>query len=69
MPTTQVATLQTIWDCRWSRFRYRVGDANDRCQPEETWACVRHGDRRRVTEEECERCPYWEALPEPRRLN
>ena len=37
--------------------------------PEKLWVCIRLGERRGVTEEECERCPFWEALPEPAKLN
>lgn len=63
MTTTAVTTFQTIWDCRWSRPGYRVMNVEDHLQPEKLWVCVRTGDRRGVTEEECETCPYWEELP------
>jgi hypothetical protein len=55
------ATLQTIWDCRWSRLDPRAFDV-DELQPVNPWVCVRRGDRRPVTEEECESCPYWEEM-------
>ncbi len=29
MPSTAIKTLQTIWDCRWSRPGYRVIDVQD----------------------------------------
>ena len=58
--TVSAATLQTIWDCRWSRPGYRVVGVPDHLQPEKLWVCLRRGDRRGVTEEECENCPYWE---------
>jgi len=66
MPGTAVATLQTIWDCRWSRPGFRLFGASEQDQPETPWVCVRTGQRRAISEEECERCPYWEAVP-PRR--
>ena len=40
------ATLQTIWDCRWSRPGYRLMGVKDHLQPEELWVCVRTGERR-----------------------
>ena len=64
-----IATLQTIWDCRWSRPGYRVYGVQDHLQPEPLWVCVRRGERHGVTEEECEGCPQWEALPDPSRFN
>jgi hypothetical protein len=60
MSRTATATLQTIWDCRWSRPGYRVAGVEDHLQPEKRWVCVRGSDRRGVTEEECENCPHWE---------
>jgi hypothetical protein len=52
-----------MWDCRWSRPGYRVTGVLDHLQPETLWVCTRRGDRRAVTEEECENCPYWEEVP------
>jgi hypothetical protein len=63
MPYTSVATLQTIWDCRWSRPGYRLIGVEDHLQPEKLWVCIRTGERRGVTEEECENCPHWQGLP------
>ena len=57
------ATLQTVFDCRWSRPGYRVTGVPDHLQPESFWVCVRLGERRDVSAEECESCPYWEELP------
>lgn len=62
-----IATLQTIWDCRWSRPGYRVLGVQDHLQPEKRWVCVRSGEREGVTEELCEFCPDWESRPEPPR--
>lgn len=63
MATTTVATLQTAWDCRWSRPGYRVSGVPDQLQPETFWVCLRRGDRRCINYEECETCPHWEADP------
>ena len=63
MPLTATAALQTIWDCRWSRPGYRVIGIADNWQPEPLWVCIRTGERRGVTEEECENCPHWQDLP------
>ena len=63
MPKTATAALQTIWDCRWSRPGYRLIGVEDDFQPEKLWVCVRGGERRGVTDEECEECPHWQAPP------
>ncbi len=63
MSHTTVATLQTIWDCRCSRPGYRLFGVQDQLQPEKLWVCIRTGERRGVTEEECENCPHWECVP------
>lgn len=57
------AMMHTIWDCRWSRPGYRLTGVPDHLQPESLWVCVRRGERRDVTEEECENCRHWEELP------
>ena len=59
MAKTAVATLQTIWDCRWSRPGFRLHGVGEPHQPESLWVCTRDGHRRGVTEEECQRCPHW----------
>jgi len=59
---TRIATLQTVWDCHWSRLGRRVRVVEGRQLPETQWVCVRHpGHRRCVTEQECEECGFWEA--------
>jgi hypothetical protein len=60
MARTAVATLQTVWDCRFSRPGFRLFGVGERLQPETLWVCTRNGRRRSVTEEECERCPHWQ---------
>ena len=62
MPTTSKPT-QTVWDCRWSRRGYRVFGVPELFQPEAPWVCLRTGDRRNVSDEECEGCPHWEGRP------
>lgn len=58
---TGIATLQTIWDCRWSRLGRQLHGVEGHRQPESFWVCVRHpGKRRGVTEQECEECGFWE---------
>lgn len=57
-----VRTMQTIWDCRWSRATNAL-PASDGRATEPLWVCVRPTAttvRRPVTEEECENCPHWE---------
>ena len=60
MSTTAVATLQTIWDCKWSRLGLRVSGLPNAFQPEPLWVCTRTGPRKPVSESECETCPLWE---------
>jgi hypothetical protein len=55
------ATVQTVWDCRWSRAGHQITGLSDALQPEPTWVCVRDGDRRAVCGEECASCSRWEA--------
>ena len=65
MPRAAITPLQTIWDCRWSRFNYRPNDAHEHEPPESLWVCVRHpGLRRPVTEDECAGCAFWEPHEE-----
>jgi hypothetical protein len=66
MSRTAVATLQAIWDCRWSRPGFRLSGVKESLQPESVWVCVRTGGRQPVTSEHCETCPHW-SLDEPAR--
>ena len=61
MARVAVATLQTIWDCKWSRPGFRLFSLGEPLQPEPLWVCTRTGGCRGVTEAECETCPHWEA--------
>jgi len=61
MNRTSTMTLQTIWDCRWSRVGYRLTGVVEKEQPEPIWVCVRYGDRRAVTEDVCATCVNWQA--------
>lgn len=56
------ATVQTVWDCRWSRPGHQITGLSDALQPEPTWVCVREGDRRAVCNAECEHCSQWEPV-------
>jgi hypothetical protein len=58
--TTAIATMQTAWDCRWSRPGYRLTGVRETDQPETLWVCVRTEGRRPVWETDCEGCPHWE---------
>ena len=41
MAVTAVATLQAVWDCKWSRPGYRLSRVAEREQPETAWVCDR----------------------------
>ena len=56
------ATLQTVWDCRWSRPGHHITGVSDALQPETTWVCTRDGDRRAVCGDECAGCSRWEPV-------
>jgi hypothetical protein len=58
---TALVTLQRVWDCRWSRFGYHLTGVSEAMQPESAWVCVREGNRRQISEAECQTCPYWET--------
>lgn len=62
MQRTSIAAQQTVWGCRWSRPGYRLSGVKESEQPESVWVCVRTGQRRPVTNEECETCHYWEGV-------
>ena len=60
------ATVQAVWECKWAREGPRLR-RDPEGHPEEVWICVRptiHGDRRTVTEAECESCPHWQVADE-----
>ncbi len=61
MAKTAVETLQTAWDCRWSRPGYRLTGIPEHLQPETLWICARTGKRVALKESACETCPHWEA--------
>ena len=67
MARTATATLQTIWDCRWSRPGYLPRGLEEPGWPDSLWVCVRPTGgvvRRPVTEAECEHCPHWQKWEE-----
>ena len=57
---TAIAVLQTVWDCRWSQPGLRFWGTAERDQPEPDWVCIRTGERRAVSNEQCEHCPHWQ---------
>ena len=65
MSAAAVATLQTIWDCKWSRPGLRLAGLAPDLQPESLWVCTRTGDRKPVSEHKCEACPFWELEDMP----
>ena len=67
MTRTAVATLQTIWGCRWSRPGYRLAGIEEQFQPEPVWVCIRNGERETIPEGKCETCEQWE--PDPNRAS
>jgi hypothetical protein len=60
MARIAIATLQPVWDCRWSQPGHRITGVSDAAQPETRWVCVREGHRRNIDEQECETCGHWE---------
>jgi hypothetical protein len=60
MAATATATLNTAWDCKWSRPGYRLTGVPDQFQPETVWICLRTGERDPVVESKCETCAFWE---------
>jgi hypothetical protein len=61
MAKTAIATLQTAWDCKWSRPGFRLAGVEESRQPESVWVCVRTKERRMLSPHTCGDCPYWEA--------
>ena len=58
-------TLQTIWDCRWSRPGYLPRGLAEEGWPDGLWVCARPtgGTKcRAVSEDECAACPHWQAV-------
>ena len=63
MSRTATATLQTPWDCKWSRFG-RNHASSPTARAEGLWVCVfPDGTRRSIADTECEMCPHWEYDP------
>ena len=58
--STAIATLQPVWDCKWSRPGHQLTGVADALQPESTWVCVHGGIRRNIRDNECQTCPNWE---------
>ena len=62
MARIAIATLQSVFDCRWSRHERH---ANDATSPETSWVCVREGAPRILQADECATCPHWELGTSP----
>jgi hypothetical protein len=60
MSRIATATLQTPWDCKWSRFG-RMRTTGPDTALEGLWVCVYgNAQRRPIDESECAACPNWE---------
>ena len=57
MARIAIATLQSGWDCRWSRPDDNAGPTSP---IGESVVCDRTGVQRRVSLAECEACVHWE---------
>jgi hypothetical protein len=63
MSQTATATLQTPWDCKWSRFGHAQTTSPKR-RSEGLWVCAHVvGARRPIDATECASCPDWEYDP------
>ena len=60
MARTAIATLQPVWDCRWSQPGHRLADVSDAVRRETLWVCTREGHRRNIDEHECATCAHWQ---------
>jgi hypothetical protein len=72
MSRTAIATLQTPWDCKWSRFG-RI-HASRSTPAEGLWVCLYpDGTRRSINPAQCEACSHFEyespfSVPSERRV-
>ena len=63
MSKIAIATLQTPWDCKFSRFG-RMRTARPDARVEGFWVCVYpDGVRRPIDPSTCETCSHWEYEP------
>jgi hypothetical protein len=60
MAKIATATVQSQWECKWSRPGFRLDGIDEAQQPESVWVCVRTGERRKLSEHTCDNCPYWQ---------
>src|SRR5688500_4211187 len=63
MAMSDIETLHMSWDCQWSRPGRHLDGVSEALQRERTRVCVRHSDRRPVSDDECAHCALWEPLP------
>jgi len=59
MAKIATATVQTPWECKWSRPGFRLAGIDEAQQPESVWVCVRTEERRTLSEHTCDHCPFW----------
>jgi hypothetical protein len=68
MSRIAIATLQTPWDCKWSRFG-RMRTTRPGIAVEGLWVCVYgNAGRRPIEESVCATCPNWEYEPSAGRM-
>ena len=60
MAITAIATLNTPWDCKWSRPGYRLAGVPEQFQPETVWVCIRTDERTPVQDTKCATCAFWQ---------
>ena len=61
MNAIAVTTLQTPWDCRWSRFASRRGTAGQR--PKTLWVCTYRCSQIPILASDCDNCSCFEFQP------
>lgn len=60
MNAIAVTTLQTPWDCRWSRFASRRRTAG---QPKTLWVCTYRNSKIPILASDCDNCSCFEFQP------
>ena len=61
MNAIAVVTLQTPWDCRWSRFASRRAAQGHR--PKTLWMCTYRKSQVPIVASDCDDCPCFEFQP------
>jgi hypothetical protein len=60
MARTAIATLQTVWGCRWSQPLLHLERPGVITHLEETWVCTRDGQPHVIDPHNCETCPFFD---------